>query len=254
MKQQSNRMASVARNRTRMKGAGTNTCLVTSTKALQVGTTLSDGVHRTSVSLDPMNGNAVNPSVTGIAGSYEFYRILASKVEIVPTGGSLVVGSIQTAYATNPELMVNYDLGGSGTRDNIIAREQNTQTRALCQSYTHVMSPQRKHGRQWFSCNVGLSANTDDYDRSIAAMLLLRAVYTPLTQVPCTVLFTTVYEFSGLGNTLGQTLLFNSVLDPYPVVYYNEGSEELPKQLELRQRGLPPVLYNKFVATKPSVE
>jgi len=249
-----NQKATVARNRTRMQGAGSMVCRVTSTKALGLGTTSPSGIHRFQAVLDPMNGNTVNPSVTGLAGAYEFYRILSAKVEVVPTGGSQIQGSIQTAFCTNPELMTSWELGGDATKDSIILREQNTQTRALCQSYTHVMSQGRVTSRKWYSCNVTVAATTDDFDRSVAGSFLIRGVYSPGVQIPCTLVFTITYEFSGLGNTGGLTLLSTSGMDPFPVHYTGEADDAPPKQIELRRRGGEPLLYNMVAKPKPPAE
>lgn len=247
MKQKMYSTARVARNRTKSQGVGTNTCRVTSTRTVTMPSANASGEQRLLLTLDPLSPFIVNPVVVGIAGAYEFYRLISVKMETIPTAGFTQPGSIQSAYVTSPELMTAYLLGSDGVKDTIIDRAQNVQTRPICESYTHNMSSSRVQGRKWFSCNQTLSTTIDDYDRSMAGAVLLKTRGTTASAAtPISYLFTIVYELTGLGNTLGATLMTSS-LDPYPVIY-NE--EEYPKQVMLRARGKPDVKYLRD-ETKP---
>lgn len=220
-------------NRTRMQGAGTNVATVYSSKINGLGVTDSGGYYRTCITLDPLNGSAAPASVNGLAGAYEYYRIKSAEVTYMGTGGMTALGDVSVAFVSNPELIYNAATGGTGTFDSILYNEQAVEVWSMADSHTKRMNSNRQVGRQWYSCNYALSTNTLDIDRTIPAAFIARFnTGVASTAVKGYLQFKIVYEFRGLGNSLGMTLTAQAMHERIP--YLKE--EDFPTEVTLYRR------------------
>lgn len=207
--------------RTRMRGAGSQLAVVHGSKIITHGVTDSGGTSRAYYTVDPLNGATNSLPVVNLAGAYEFYRLVSSEVTFVPSGGSQYVGSIVSAYITNPELMHAYINGSSSARDTILYNEQGVEGFPLCERHTKRLMGGRQTSRTWFSCNYSLDGSVGELDRTIVGLLAVRVSGLPAAGLtPLGVLqFRNVYEFKGLGITSNATLITSLQGGPYYVNY-----------------------------------
>lgn len=242
-----NRSVTAGGNRTKMTGAGGNQCTVTCTRIQTFAPTSSDGVSRGYFTIDPLNSNICTVPVTGIAGAYEFYRLVSTEVKFVPAGGDQQVGSVSCAYVTNPEMMVSYINGTNTLRDSIVFNEQGVMTFPLNTGGTKRFSGDRTRARRWNTTDFAqVPINTEVFDRSVAAMLALN-VYTgtPNAAVAGRIMFTSTFELKGLGVAASATLLQSLAEDEYSVYYNSE--EPFPGKVIMRKRDGNYQRYNKVV-------
>lgn len=244
----------------RVQGAGTNTCTVTTTRRLTLGSTDAVGWKILSTTIDPLNGAVVPPVVVGIAGGYEYYRIKSCVAEVVPSGGTLAVGDIMHGFVTSPEIIWNFNrsttppvLLTDAQKGDIITNEQGVVTHPLSMGGRKAFSSARVTGRRWYQTNSVVAATVDDADRSFQAMWFALIRGPANSSILAVINFHVTFELTGLASaatatniaslgTLGYAARLNYTLP--------EGEEDFPSEVILYNR----VGERKFSALKPPVE
>lgn len=190
--------------RTRTRGVGSNTAVVTSMKVCDVGAADTTGVKYGFYTMDPLNTSIVTAPVAAIAGAYEFYRIRNIEVLAIPTGGSQYSGSLQHAFIDNSEIMNVFPVMSDAQRSLVITNEEGSETVTLQAPSRKRYNNSRIVARQWFQTNTALSTalGPADFDRTIATMYVFATRGTPGSiAVSLRLQFNITYEFRGLGQT-----------------------------------------------------
>jgi len=192
----------------------------------------SSGVSRDWYRIEPFNGAVVPNSVSAIAGGYEYYRIKHCSVEVIPSGGSLYVGTVQLAFVNSSELIHNYAGLSNADKDTLLTNQQGSSIMSTAVGGKKVYDPSRITGRKWYAMDYNTSSSADQVDRTVESMLITRASTTePAGGFPKhRYIMHVSFEFTGLAVSDVYTL---ASLNGGPVLNYDG---DLPDKLWVRNR------------------
>ena len=243
----------MATNITRAKGVGSPTAVV-HCRRLNETPTLVSGQKWYTMPMDPFNPTVYTPAVNGLAGAYEFYRIRSATVTLVPSGGSLNVGSLRCCFVNNPEMM-NSALNGTTTvKSSVLYNEQGCTIIPFSTGGVKKLDTSRVQARRWYSTNF-LTSYIDDenLDRTLQTTFhgeFIRPDGGANTN--CTLIYDVVIEFSGLGRS--SVLTMYKSIGTYVVPFVpaqGEDDDDFPTEVELITRSGKRSLYIKPAPPKP---
>lgn len=199
--------------RTRTRGIGTQTAVVSGTFTNPIGTTDANGILYVANAITPANASINSNPVYTIGQAYEFFRVRSVEVEFVPTGGTAYNGQLLWGFVDNPELMATIATGNTQSISNILQNTGNASTVSLSYgSKKRFAGTQRVVSRRWYSMNYLSAGSTADFDRTVPTMFVMRAeTGIAAKAVSGLIVYRITYEFNSLGNSGAYT--FASVGD-----------------------------------------
>lgn len=224
-------------SKSRINGAGTNHVVTKTSRLMTVGNTGSDGLKIVYATIDPFNTTVTTPAVSGIAASYEYYRIKHCAVEIIPSGGSLATGSVMHGFVNNSEIIAQFPSFGTSTKGNVITDEQGVTICSWAFGGTKTYQQERIASRRWFQNNYVPAGTVADADRTIQTMYVALFRGPADSAVPVSINFHVTFEMAGLGSVGVTTLAAARNLAAYPrVLFPLEEDQDWPAKVELVSR------------------
>lgn len=224
-------------SKSKIDGAGSNHVVTKTSRLFQPGVTDGAGWRIIWFPIEPYNNFITTPAVAGVADSYEFYRIKHASVEVIPSGGSLAVGTVMHGFVNNSEIISKFGAFAAITQADIITDEQGTSICSWAFGGTKTYQQDRIASRRWFQNNYSRAVlDITETDRCVQTLYVALIRGPADSSVPITFNFNVTFEMAGLGRVASTTYLANRSFADYPRLPFNTMEEGWPNKVVLASR------------------
>lgn len=225
-------------SKSKIDGAGSNHVVTKTSRLFQPGVTDGAGWRLVWFPVEPYNSYITTPAVAGVANSYEFYRVKHASVEVIPSGGSLAVGTVMHGFINNSEIITNFPAYSDIAKADIITDEQATSICSWAFGGTKTYQQDRIASRRWYQNNYNRSTlDITETDRCVQTLYVALIRGPVSSNVAITLNFNVTFEMAGLGRVASTTFLANRSFADYPRLLFNYNTEEgWPNKVVLASR------------------